>query len=125
MADPKKKLKLVISVALIVVAVIVGTALSKKHKHREEQEYDYPIYGIATDGTVYRWEGRGQKWPVAYKGKELLPLYICSDDGYKFPGVAVGVTSQCPQCGSRNVGLYSEKSDGPIKDAIRIKNPSQ
>jgi hypothetical protein len=124
MADPKKNLKLVIAVGLIVIAIIVGTALSRKHKHREKPEYDYAIYGIATDGTIYRWEGHTPTWPVTYKGKELLPLYICSDDGHTFAGVAAGVTSQCPQCGGRNVGLYSEKSDGPIKGAIRIKNPS-
>ena len=123
MADPKKNLKLMIAVALIVVAIIVGTALSRKHKHREKQEYDYPIYGIAADRSIYKWSGHGQRWPVTYKGKELLPLYICHDNGHKFAGVAAGVTSQCPECGSQNVGLYSERTDGPI-DATRIKPPS-
>lgn len=129
MDSAKKKGPLTIVLVLAVItAIVLWVVLSKKPAHREQQEYEYYIYGIAADGTIYKWEGHGQHWPVTYKGKELLPLYVCRDPShgkpYLFGGVPVGITSTCPECGSRSVGLYTERKDGPI-DATRIKNPSE
>jgi len=124
MAESKgKPMTAVLLLLVIVAAIVVGVVLSKKPKEREKQQYDYTIYGIASDGTVYKWVGHSPEWPIVYQGKELLPLYGC-DKGHKFAGVAKGMTTHCPICGSPNVGGYDEELHGPVNaTAIKIESP--
>ena len=124
MAKPKTNPMTVVLLLLVIAAAIaVGVVLSKKPKDREKQQYDYTIYAITSDGTIYKWVGRSPTWPIAYQGKDLLPLYGC-DKGHKFAGAAKGMTTHCPICASPNVGGYDEKLHGPVNATeIKIESP--
>jgi len=118
-------------VPLLPVVIIVSLVFVYKGATREphrESGYDYTTFGIDDGGTIYTFEvrGPGLHWPVEYEGKELKPLYGCSDCGHLFPGNIGAMTTRCPECESSRVGGYDEEVHGPLKVEpvkIKIKQP--
>jgi hypothetical protein len=115
-----KKGLLIVLPIIIVVGVYFAYRGAKPRKHGESK-YRYTAYGIADDGTIYRFgvEGPGLEWPVKYDGKELKALYGCADCKRVFPAEPGVMTTRCPNCGSQNVGAYDPELHGPV-DAVTI-----
>jgi predicted RNA-binding Zn-ribbon protein involved in translation (DUF1610 family) len=122
MANTKQMVWSIVLPIIIVGAIVSAIVTTKPRKEREKQRYSYTVYAISDDGTIYKFLSpeNGPTWPVMYQGKELKPLYVCNTCGNKFAGNTGAVTSQCPACGSPNVGGYSERVHGKI-DAIEIE----
>ena len=113
---------LAIVLPIVIVVGVYFAYKGAKRKPHSESAYSYTTYGIAEDGTIYVFgvDGPGLKWPVNHEGKELKPLYGCTDCGHIFPASIDAMTTQCPKCGGPNVGGYDEELYGPV-DAIRIE----
>jgi len=122
MSNAKQMVLGIVLPVIIIAGIVVTVKRITPQKNRERQEYPYTAYGIADDGTIYKfgWEGRGLKWPVTYEGKELKPLYGCADCKAKFPGNIGAMTSQCPECRGPNVGGYAPEFHGEV-NAIEIE----
>jgi len=120
------KLWLVILPIIIVVGIVIAVKRSAPPKHGDTGEYAYTAFGIDEDGKIYKFgfSGRGLKWPVNYEGKVLKQLYGCGDCKHLFPAQPGVMTTQCPSCGSQNVGGYSEEYHGPT-NAIEIRIEKQ
>jgi predicted RNA-binding Zn-ribbon protein involved in translation (DUF1610 family) len=126
MGNTKQIVLAIVLPVIIIGAIVSAIVTTKPRKEREKQRYSCMAYAISDDGTIYKFLApeAGPTWPVMYQGKELKPLYICNTCGAKFAGNIGAVTSQCPVCGSSNVGGYSEKSHGKI-NVIEFELPKE
>jgi len=115
-----KKALLVVLPIVIVVGAYIAFKGAKPKKH-SESKYRYTTYAIAEDGTVYKFGvgGPGLKWPVDRDGKKLKQLYGCAECKHHFASEPGVMTTQCPQCGSQNVGAYDPELHGPV-EAVEI-----
>lgn len=114
----------VVLIIVIVLSVLVTIKRMKRPRYGDFPEYPYTAYAVDDAGTpyVFRFQGRGLRWPVTYQGKLLKALYGCADCDHRFPAPPGTMVTSCPACGSPNVGGYAEKYHGPIQ-AIRIHVP--
>jgi len=114
----------VVLIIVIILSVLVTIRRMKRPRYGDFPEYAYTAYAVDDAGAfyVFRFQGRGLRWPITYQGKVLKALYGCADCGHKFPAPPGVMVTSCPACHSPNVGGYNEKNHGPIR-ATRIHIP--
>lgn len=127
MSGTTQRVLAVVLPVVIVAAIVLGIIWMTPPKAREKSEYEYTQYAIDDDGNIYYFQvpGPGLTWPVMHEGKELKPLYVCSDCGNKFAGNIGAMTTSCPVCGGPNVGAYVGKPEdiGAKEIQVEITKP--